>query len=248
MSGTGARKGQQQFGRDVDRASAASTRPPARDDKGKDVSFDAESDDETLQVADYRHIDLEKGDEDEDEGDDINQRLLAAGGPSTQASASASASASDSENDEINKGRGPAVNNREKEKKQKASDKGKKEKRETVRWRDLPEKGQLTVLTLARLSEPLVQTSLQSYMFYQLQSFRPDLPASTIASQSGILHASFTAAQFVTAMFWGRLADSPRFGRKTVLMIGLTGTSMYSRSFDILMFDGRVKKRKAHQD
>jgi hypothetical protein len=39
--------------------------------------------------------------------------------------------------------------------------KTKAEKRETVAWRDLPRKGQLTVLTLARLSEPLVQTSLQ---------------------------------------------------------------------------------------
>lgn len=36
-----------------------------------------------------------------------------------------------------------------------------KARRETVAWKDLPRKGQLTVLTLARLSEPLVQTSLQ---------------------------------------------------------------------------------------
>ena len=33
--------------------------------------------------------------------------------------------------------------------------------RQVVRWKDLPRKGQLTVLTLARLSEPLVQTSIQ---------------------------------------------------------------------------------------
>ncbi|CAK7215656.1 hypothetical protein SBRCBS47491_002555 [Sporothrix bragantina] len=33
-------------------------------------------------------------------------------------------------------------------------------------------------------------------------------------------------------MVWGRLADSPRFGRKTVLMIGLAGTSFgFSQSF-----------------
>ena len=31
----------------------------------------------------------------------------------------------------------------------------------TVRWKDLPRKDQLVVITLARLSEPLVQTSLQ---------------------------------------------------------------------------------------
>lgn len=93
-----------------------------------------------------------------------------------------------------------------------------------VSWKDLPRKDQLIVITLARLSEPLVQTSLQSYMFYMLKWLSPDSPDSAISSQAGILHASFTAAQFLTAMLWGRLADSSRFGRKTVLMIGLGGT------------------------
>ncbi len=34
-------------------------------------------------------------------------------------------------------------------------------KRKIIAWKDLPHKGQLTVLTMARLAEPLVQTSLQ---------------------------------------------------------------------------------------
>ncbi|KZL83315.1 major facilitator superfamily transporter [Colletotrichum incanum] len=111
------------------------------------------------------------------------------------------------------------------------------DKPEPVAWRDLPKKQQLMVITLTRLSEPLVQTSLQSYMFYQLKWFDPSLPDSVISSQAGVLHASFTAAQFITAMIWGRLADSKRFGRKTVLMIGLLGTCFscvgfgFSRSF-----------------
>ena len=62
-------------------------------------------------------------------------------------------------------------------------------------------------------------------MFYQLKWFDPTLPDSVISSQAGVLTASFTAAQFLTAMLWGRVADSSRFGRKTVLMIGLGGTS-----------------------
>ncbi|KAK3492315.1 uncharacterized protein B0T23DRAFT_404397 [Neurospora hispaniola] len=79
-------------------------------------------------------------------------------------------------------------------------------------WGHLPRKDQLIVITLAlaRLSEPLIQTSLQW--------FKPDLPDSTIAGQAGILHdmlavavadlqfqisASFTAAQSLTAMLWG---------------------------------------------
>ncbi|KAM7221353.1 MFS general substrate transporter [Rhypophila decipiens] len=101
----------------------------------------------------------------------------------------------------------------------------------SVSWGDLPKKHQLFVLTLARLSEPLVQTSLQSYMFYQLKWFDPTLPDSVISSQAGVLHASFTAAQFLSAMAWGRIADSSRFGRKTVLLIGLGGTLLSCLGF-----------------
>ena len=106
-----------------------------------------------------------------------------------------------------------------------------------VSWRDLPKKSQLAVLTLARLSEPLTQTSLQAYMFYQLQSFDPSLPTSTISAQAGMLQSSFTAAQFVTAIMWGRMADAEWGGRKRVLLIGLAGTGIscvgfgFSRTF-----------------
>ncbi|TWU79149.1 hypothetical protein ED733_008841 [Metarhizium rileyi] len=119
---------------------------------------------------------------------------------------------------------------------------------EPVAWRDLPKKKQLIILTLARVSDPLVQTSLQteepnayvchvggknqqSYMYYQLKWFNPESPEALISSQAGVLHASFTAAQFLTAMAWGRVADSPRAGRKTVLLIGLLGTSLSCLGF-----------------
>jgi MFS family permease len=97
-------------------------------------------------------------------------------------------------------------------------------KDEIVTWRSLPHKGQLIVLTLARLSEPLVQTSIQSYMFYMLKSFDKSLPDSVISRQAGLMQGSFTGAQFLTAMMWGKIADSDRGGRKMVLMIGLLGT------------------------
>ena len=109
------------------------------------------------------------------------------------------------------------------------------DKAKPVSWSELPRKGQLTILTLARLSEPLTQTSLQSYMFYQLKSFTlPDgsTPSdSTVASQAGILAAAFTGAQFLTAMLWGRAADSELFGRKHVILIGLLGTAIGSLGF-----------------
>lgn len=106
-----------------------------------------------------------------------------------------------------------------------------------VTWSSLPKKGQLAILTFARLSEPLTQTSLQAYMFYQLKSFDPSLPDSTISAQAGIMQGSFTAAQFLTAVWWGRLADAEWMGRKRVLLIGLLGTCIsclgfgFSRSF-----------------
>lgn len=112
-----------------------------------------------------------------------------------------------------------------------------REPEKPVTWSSLPKKGQLAILTLARLSEPLTQTSLQAYMFYQLKSFDPSLPDSTISAQAGILQGSFTAAQFLTAVFWGRLADASWMGRKRVLLIGLLGTCIscigfgFSRSF-----------------
>jgi hypothetical protein len=99
-------------------------------------------------------------------------------------------------------------------------------KSKPISWRSLPRKDQLFVLTLARLSEPLTQTGLGSYLFYQLQSFDPSLPDSTISYQAGIIQAAFPFAQFLTAMLWGRFADSPRGGRKMAICIGLLGTML----------------------
>ena len=111
-----------------------------------------------------------------------------------------------------------------------------------VTWLSLPRKDQLAVLTLARLSEPLTQTSLGSYVFYQLQSFDPSLPDSTIAYQAGILHAAFPGAQFLTAILWGRFADAEYGGRKRAISIGLLGTMVsivgfgFSHSFAVALF------------
>ncbi|KAF1966566.1 MFS general substrate transporter [Bimuria novae-zelandiae CBS 107.79] len=115
-------------------------------------------------------------------------------------------------------------------------------KEKPVTWLSLPRKDQLAVLTLARLSEPLTQTSLGSYIFYQLKSFNPTLPDSTISYQAGILHAAFPGAQFLTAIAWGRFADAEYGGRKRTISIGLLGTMVcfigygFSRSFAMALF------------
>lgn len=74
-------------------------------------------------------------------------------------------------------------------------------------------------------------------MFYQLKSFDESLPDSVIATQAGLMASSFTGAQFLTAMMWGRISDSEKGGRKLVLLVGLFGTCLsclgfgFSRTF-----------------
>ncbi len=95
----------------------------------------------------------------------------------------------------------------------------------------------MTLLFLARFADFFQQSSLQSYMFYQLKSFDPSLSDSTLSWQTGILQGSFTATQVVTSIFWGWIADKPYCGRRLVLLIGLIGTGIscvavgYSTSF-----------------
>ncbi|GAM86989.1 hypothetical protein ANO11243_050100 [Dothideomycetidae sp. 11243] len=90
-----------------------------------------------------------------------------------------------------------------------------------VSYLTLPHKSQLAILCLARLADPLAQTSIQSYMFYQIRSFDPSASDAQISTQAGILISAKTAAQVCTGMLWGRLADSGLGGRKLVLLIGL---------------------------
>lgn len=95
-----------------------------------------------------------------------------------------------------------------------------------VTWMSLPRKQQLAILGLCRVFDFLQIASLQAYMFYQLKSFDQDLSDSDVSTQAGILQGAFTAAQFATAIPWGRVADAEWGGRKFVLLVGLLGTSV----------------------
>ncbi|KAF7957503.1 hypothetical protein EAE96_003080 [Botrytis aclada] len=116
------------------------------------------------------------------------------------------------------------------------------EKEKPASWFSLPRKDQLFILALARMAEPIVQSSINSYMFFMLRFFDPSLSDSTISSQAGYLAGGFTAAQCLTAMVWGRVADKSSVGRKNVLIIGLLGTFTstigvgFSRSFAPALF------------
>ncbi|EXJ88268.1 hypothetical protein A1O1_05198 [Capronia coronata CBS 617.96] len=104
-------------------------------------------------------------------------------------------------------------------------------------WASVPNKFQLFVICSVRIVDFFQQAALQAYMYYQLKSFSPSATDSQISSEAGVLQGVFTAAQVFTGILWGRVADSPSFGRKSVLLIGLTGQGLscvgvgFSRSF-----------------
>ena len=115
------------------------------------------------------------------------------------------------------------------------SEKGVKEVEPT--WLNMPNKRALAILALSRLVDFWQMASLQSYMVEQLRSFDIGIPPASLSYQAGVLQGSFTFAQIVTSILWGRAADSPLVGRRTVLLIGLLGTGVscigvaFSRSF-----------------
>ncbi|EHY53912.1 hypothetical protein HRR83_004553 [Exophiala dermatitidis] len=93
-------------------------------------------------------------------------------------------------------------------------------------WASIPNKFQLFVICSVRIADFFQQAAIQAYMFYQLKSFSPSAPDSQISFEAGVLQGVFTAAQVFTGILWGRVADSPKFGRKSVLLIGLTGQGL----------------------
>lgn len=104
-------------------------------------------------------------------------------------------------------------------------------------WSSIPNKVQLFIVCSVRIVDFFQQAAIQAYMFYQLKSFSPGADDAQISFEAGVLQGVFTLAQVFTGVLWGRIADSPSFGRKTVLLIGLIGQGVscagvaFSRSF-----------------
>lgn len=118
-----------------------------------------------------------------------------------------------------------------------------------IRWRDLPNKDQLFILALCRLSEPLSNVCLLPYIFYLVRSVLPtssddgnptDNSAARISEYSGVLVAAFPLAQCVISLPWGRLSD--KHGRRFSIIGGLFVSVIanvgfgLSRSFGALLF------------
>lgn len=106
-----------------------------------------------------------------------------------------------------------------------------------VTWASLPRKDQLLILFLVRFCEPIVKVSISAYVYFQLQWLDPSLPSAKVVQQVTLLQAAYTVAQGLASMFLGTIADSPRGGRKFVVVMSLFGSCMFfffSFFFDVI--------------
>ncbi|KAL7272270.1 hypothetical protein RUND412_004930 [Rhizina undulata] len=91
--------------------------------------------------------------------------------------------------------------------------------------------GQLFVLGVVRIIEPITFASLIPYIYAQTiwllsDPSKPDSPPadSKIALYSALLISSFAFSETVTSHVWGRLSDT--YGRKPIVLIGLFGSAL----------------------
>ncbi|KAI1802098.1 MFS general substrate transporter [Daldinia bambusicola] len=123
-----------------------------------------------------------------------------------------------------------------------------------VRWRDLPNKDQLFILSLCRLSEPLSNVCLLPYIFYLVRSVlstpndhdpssqpadaesTDTASAARISQLSGLLVATFPLAQFLTSLPWGLLSD--RRGRRPSILLGLAASALANAGFGLARSPG----------
>lgn len=118
------------------------------------------------------------------------------------------------------------------------------EKAVEATWQNLPNKTQLFLLALCRLSTPLSNACLLPYLYFLVKSILSD-PDHVHASQeisrlTGLLVAAFPLGQMTTSMLWGRLSDA--YGRKPAILLGLAVSVIanfafgFSRSIGMLVF------------
>ncbi|OAG11773.1 MFS general substrate transporter [Paraphaeosphaeria sporulosa] len=113
-----------------------------------------------------------------------------------------------------------------------------------VTWRNLPQKKQLLLLALCRLSTPLSNACLLPYLYYLVKSILsdPEHPSAPqqISRLTGLLVAAYPLGQMSTSMIWGRLSD--HYGRKPAILLGLFVSVTanlafgFSRTIGMLLF------------
>ncbi|KAI5966239.1 uncharacterized protein KGF55_000548 [Candida pseudojiufengensis] len=88
---------------------------------------------------------------------------------------------------------------------------------------------QLTLLCLLRLGEPLVFTSIFSYIFFMIKDFGITKDILKISTYAGYLSSSFAIFQFLFCVQHAQASN--KYGRKPILLFGVFGTGISSILF-----------------
>jgi MFS family permease len=86
---------------------------------------------------------------------------------------------------------------------------------------------QLAILSICRLAEPVALSSVFPYLPEMIESF--NVPKNDVGIWTGFIGAAFSLSQCLTGIAWGRASD--RYGRKPVILCGLTVTMVASLLF-----------------
>ncbi|KAL3461464.1 major facilitator superfamily domain-containing protein [Aspergillus heterothallicus] len=97
-----------------------------------------------------------------------------------------------------------------------------------VRTPKLPVR-QLLILSICRFAEPIAVTSYLPYLPEMIESV--GIPKAEVAKWAGLTTAISSFAQAVMAVYWGTASD--RFGRKPIILLGLTFTMILSLAFGL---------------
>lgn len=102
-------------------------------------------------------------------------------------------------------------------------------KPEPTYW-NMPHKGQIFLLVVCRITEPIAYSSISPYLYYMIKDFGYSEPA-TISALSTVVLTSFALGQMITGVFWGRFSDT--YGRKPSLLLGILGTAIATLVFGL---------------
>ncbi|KAL5339343.1 major facilitator superfamily domain-containing protein [Aspergillus crustosus] len=88
---------------------------------------------------------------------------------------------------------------------------------------------QLLILSICRFAEPIAVTSYLPYLPEMIESV--GVPESEVAKWAGLTTAISSFAQAAMAVNWGSASD--HFGRKPIILLGLTATMIFSVAFGL---------------
>ncbi|KAK6203385.1 major facilitator superfamily domain-containing protein [Scheffersomyces amazonensis] len=83
---------------------------------------------------------------------------------------------------------------------------------------------QMAFISIIRIAEPIAFTSMFPYIYFMIKHFGITDNDADIARFSGYLASAFSFCQFLSSVPWGKASD--KFGRKPVLLVGLSGTAI----------------------